>query len=189
MTRVCDGSLLPRADRDAVYLLRTFGTAAHEIWNVTIPESPNLIKRLPGLRDTHKSWRECETGTAYLVSGVPGWRARRMTEVYDLTFIVGRRTRELGLRLALGGSQGSIIVAVVRQIVLILGLGAVAGVAGSLVVIRAVITTIVESAHSGANLPIALAAWLLIGVSAVLAALVPALRGARLDLSAAQHCE
>ena len=112
-----------------------------------------------------------------------------MTEVYDLTFIVGRRTRELGLRLALGASQGSIIVAVVRQIVLILGLGAVAGVAGSLVVIRAVITTIVESAHSGANLPIALAAWLLIAVSAVLAALVPALRGARLDPSAALHCE
>jgi hypothetical protein len=85
MTRVCDGSLLPRADRDAVYLLRTFGTEAHEIWNVTIPESPKLIKRLSGLRDTHKSWWECETGIAYLVSGVPGWRARRMTEVYDLS--------------------------------------------------------------------------------------------------------
>src|SRR6266699_3068211 len=60
MTRVCDGSMLPRADRSAVYLLRTFGTEAHEIWNVTVPESPKLIKRLPGLRDTHKSWWECE---------------------------------------------------------------------------------------------------------------------------------
>jgi hypothetical protein len=85
MTRVCDGSMLPRADRHAVYLLRTFGTEAHEIWNVTVPESPQLIKRLPGLRDTHKSWWECETGIAYLVSGVPGWRARRMTQVYDLS--------------------------------------------------------------------------------------------------------
>ena len=82
MTRVCDGSMLPRADRSAVYLLRTFGTEAHEIWNVTVPESPKLIKRLPGLRDTHKSWWECDTGIAYLVSGVPGWRARRMTQVY-----------------------------------------------------------------------------------------------------------
>ena len=63
----------------------TFGAEAHEIWNVTAPESPRLIKRLPGLRDTHKSWWECETGIAYLVSGVPGWRARRMTQVYDLS--------------------------------------------------------------------------------------------------------
>src|SRR5262245_3683423 len=85
MARVCDGSVLPRADRNAVYLLRTFGTEAHEIWNVTAPESPTLIKRLTGLRDTHKSWWECETGIAYLVSGAPGWRARRMTQVYDLS--------------------------------------------------------------------------------------------------------
>ena len=85
MARVCDGSVLPRADRNAVYLLRTFGGEAHEIWDVTTPESPQLIKRLPGLRDTHKSWWECETGIAYLVSGVPGWRARRMTQVYDLS--------------------------------------------------------------------------------------------------------
>src|SRR6266566_8199920 len=84
MTRVCDGSMLPRADRSAVYLLRTFGTEAHEIWNVTVPESPRLIKRLPGLRDTHKSWWECDTGIAYLVSGVPGWRSR-VAEVYDLS--------------------------------------------------------------------------------------------------------
>jgi hypothetical protein len=85
MARVCDGSVLPRADRSMVYLLRTFGGEAHEIWNVTVPESPKLIRRLPGLRDTHKSWWECETGIAYLVSGVPGWRARRMTQVYDLS--------------------------------------------------------------------------------------------------------
>src|SRR5262245_46694152 len=85
MARVCDGSVLPRGNRSAVYLLRTFGTEAHEIWNVTAPESPALVTRLPNLRDTHKSWWECETGIAYLVSGAPGWRARRMTQVYDLS--------------------------------------------------------------------------------------------------------
>jgi len=35
-------------------------------------------------RDTHKSWWECDTGIAYVVSGLPGWRAKRMTEIYDL---------------------------------------------------------------------------------------------------------
>ena len=29
-----------------------------------------------GLKGTHKNWWECDTGIAYLVSGVPGWRVR-----------------------------------------------------------------------------------------------------------------
>ncbi len=37
-----------------------------------------------GLHGTHKNWWECDTGIAYLVSGVPGWRTSRMTQVFDL---------------------------------------------------------------------------------------------------------
>ena len=85
MVRVCDGSKLPRGDRQAVYMLRTFGSEAHEIWNVADPANPVLVTRLAGLEDTHKSWWECDTGIAYLVSGVPGWRVKRMTQVYDLS--------------------------------------------------------------------------------------------------------
>jgi hypothetical protein len=85
MVRLCDGSPLPRADRSAVYMLRTFGGEAHEIWNVADPANPVLITRLGGLKDTHKSWWECDTGIAYLVSGAPDWRTKRMTQVYDLS--------------------------------------------------------------------------------------------------------
>jgi hypothetical protein len=85
MVRVCDGKLLPKADAGAVYMLRTFGNQAHEIWNTTDPSAPKLITRLTGLKGTHKNWWECDTGIAYLVSGVPGWRVPRMTEVYDLS--------------------------------------------------------------------------------------------------------
>jgi hypothetical protein len=84
MARVCDGATLPRGDKSAVYLLRAVGSAAHEIWNVADPANPTLVTRLEGLRDTHKSWWECDTGIAYLVSGAPGWRVARMTQVYDL---------------------------------------------------------------------------------------------------------
>jgi len=84
MVRVCDGSSLPRADKSAVYLLRTFGGEAHEIWNVADPANPVLVTRLDGLKDTHKSWWECDTGIAYLVSGAPDWRTKRMTQIYDL---------------------------------------------------------------------------------------------------------
>jgi hypothetical protein len=85
MVRVCDGKLLPKGDPAAVYMLRTFGNKAHEIWNTADPVRPKLVTRLDGLRGTHKNWWECDTGIAYLVSGVPGWRVDRMTEVYDLS--------------------------------------------------------------------------------------------------------
>ena len=86
MVRACDGGSLPKGDRSKTYLLRTFGGQGHEMWDVSRPESPALITRVSwDLKDTHKSWWECDTGIAYLVSGVPTWRMRRMTEVYDLS--------------------------------------------------------------------------------------------------------
>jgi len=62
-----------------------FGGKAHEIWDVTDPINPALLARLESGRDTHKNWWECDTGIAYLVSGIAGWRVRRMTQVYDLS--------------------------------------------------------------------------------------------------------
>jgi hypothetical protein len=86
MVRACDGRSLPKGDPNKTYLLRTFGGQGHEIWDVSKPESPSLITRVSwNLKDTHKSWWECDSGIAYLVSGVPAWRTRRMTEVFDLS--------------------------------------------------------------------------------------------------------
>jgi hypothetical protein len=85
MVRVCSGRDLPRADRGKVYLLRTYGHSAHEIWDVTLPSEPALVSVVAdGLNGTHKSWWECGTGVAYLVSGVPGWRTSRMTQIFDV---------------------------------------------------------------------------------------------------------
>ena len=109
MTRVCDGKDLPKGDPSAVYLLRTFGGAAHEIWNVADPANPKLIIRLEGLKDTHKSWWECNTGIAFLVSGAPNWRVRRMTEVYDLSDPAKPvKIREFGLPGQEPGSTGTV---------------------------------------------------------------------------------
>ena len=85
MTRVCDGRALPKGDANAVYLLRTFGGQAHEVWNVADPADPKLItpyrerqghaQELLGMRHRHR------------LSGVRsgGWRIRRMTDIYDLS--------------------------------------------------------------------------------------------------------
>lgn len=86
MVRVCNGRDLPKGERGKSYLLRSFGNVAHEIWDVTAPEQPVLLTTVvKGLKDTHKSWWECDTGIAYLVSGVSDWRVRRMIQIYDLS--------------------------------------------------------------------------------------------------------
>jgi len=109
MVRICDGKTLPKGDRNAVYMLRTFGGEAHEIWNVADPANPVLITRLGGLKDTHKSWWECETGIAFLVSGAPDWRTRRMTQVYDLSDPAHPvKIRDFGLPGQEPGSTGAV---------------------------------------------------------------------------------
>ena len=86
MVRACAGADLPRADKNKFYLLRSYGSSAHEVWDVTDPAKPSrLTVVVSGLRDTHKSWWECDTGIAYLVSGAPNWRAKRMAQIYDLS--------------------------------------------------------------------------------------------------------
>jgi hypothetical protein len=85
MVRVCDGKTLPKGDPSKVYLLRTFGNAAHQVWDVSRPETPVMISEIGGLHGTHKNWWECDTGIAYLVSGLHDWRVHRMTMVYDLS--------------------------------------------------------------------------------------------------------
>jgi len=106
---VCDGSALPKGDKSAVYMLRTFGGEAHEIWNVADPANPKLLTRLDGLKDTHKSWWECDTGIAYLVSGAPDWRTRRMTQIYDLSDPVHPvKIRDFGLPGQEPGATGQV---------------------------------------------------------------------------------
>lgn len=85
MVRVCNGRDLPKADRSKVYMLRSLGNVAHEVWDVTAPEKPVKVSTVVDkLKGTHKNWWECDTGIAYLVSGVPDWRSTRMTQVFDL---------------------------------------------------------------------------------------------------------
>jgi len=110
MTRVCDGRTLPKGDPGKVYLLRVFGGKGHQIYDVTDPASPQLIWQSQNeLKDTHKSWWECDTGIAYLVSGVPGWRVNRMTEVYDMSDPAHlTKVRDFGLPGQEPGSTGPV---------------------------------------------------------------------------------
>jgi hypothetical protein len=110
MVRVCAGSTLPKADRNKVYMLRTFGTKGHEIWDVTDVANPVRLASIGGnYQDTHKSWWECDSGIALIVSAVPGWRTKRMTEVYDLSDPAKPvKIRDFGLPGQEPGSTGTV---------------------------------------------------------------------------------
>jgi len=110
MVRLCDGATLPKADKSKVYLLRTLGNSAHEVWDVTDPSKPSIVSTVSkGLGGTHKNWWECDTGTAYLVSGLPGWRTHRMTEIYDLADPARpRHIRNFGLVGQQPGARGPV---------------------------------------------------------------------------------
>jgi hypothetical protein len=110
MVRVCDGITLPNADRAKTYMLRVFGGKAHEVWDVTDPANPTLLTRIgEGLKDTHKNWWECDSGIAYLVSGAPGWRTRRMMQVYDLSDPANpKHIRDFGLAGQEPGATGTV---------------------------------------------------------------------------------
>src|SRR5665213_1193269 len=110
MARVCDGKSLPKGDPNAVYLLRAVGSQGHEIWNVADPANPVLVNKIgETLKDTHKNFWECDTGIAYLVSGAPDWRTRRMTQVYDLSDPAHPvKIRDFGLPGQEPGSTGAV---------------------------------------------------------------------------------
>ncbi len=69
-----------------MYLLRANGNIGHQVWDVTDPSDPELVVDVvQGLQGTHKNFWECDTGIAYLVSGIPGWRTNRATQIFDLS--------------------------------------------------------------------------------------------------------
>jgi hypothetical protein len=61
MVRTCSGADLPRADENKFYLLRSYGSSAREIWDVTDPAKPSrvtvVLSGLRGLVDSHSGLR------------------------------------------------------------------------------------------------------------------------------------
>jgi hypothetical protein len=108
-----------------------------------------------------------------------------------LTYLVEQRTRELGVRIALGATRGDIVAAVLSQLVRPVGLGLILG--GCLTAALGgflLSTPAAEAIGETVRLfdPIAYAASLLcIAAACVVAALGPALRAGRIDPVAAMR--
>jgi predicted permease len=104
-----------------------------------------------------------------------------------LAFSVSARTREFGVRLAVGSAPRHLLVRVLREGVLIAAIGIAAGAAGGYALAR-VAERFFEDVQLPGALPVMGAAAVLIG-AAVVASLIPAARAARVDVMQALRSE
>jgi ABC-type antimicrobial peptide transport system permease subunit len=103
-----------------------------------------------------------------------------LTGLYGvLSYAVAQRTREIGIRSALGSTRRNIVGLVTRDALKLVGAGVVLGLVGGLLVTR-----LMESMLYGTS-PLDLSTWLLAVLlmiaAAMAAALIPARRASRVD--------
>src|SRR5262245_1891056 len=97
-----------------------------------------------------------------------------------LAFSVSARTREFGIRLAVGSAPRHLLTGVLREGALIAGVGVVVGTIGGLALSRFA-GSFIQDVHLPGTLTMIAAASILV-VAAMLASLVPAARAARVDV-------
>jgi predicted permease len=96
-----------------------------------------------------------------------------------LSYSVVRRTKEIGIRLALGAPRGSVVWFIIRQITLVVAVGLAAGLAGGLALARVVAALLYQVKPSDFwSLALPLASLLAV---ATIAALGPAIHASRVD--------
>jgi len=104
-----------------------------------------------------------------------------------LAFSVSGRTREFGVRMAIGSQPGAILSGVLREGAVMAVLGIVAGAAGGYALAR-VVASFVEKVTLPGALPIVVSAVILL-VAAIVASLLPAAKAARVDVMQALRSE
>jgi ABC-type antimicrobial peptide transport system permease subunit len=96
-----------------------------------------------------------------------------------MAFVVERRTRELGVRMALGAQQGAIVWLVMREVLLLLGIGLAIGIPSAYLLSRFVSSQLfgVQAADEWT----AVTAGVVLGVVAIAAGFMPARRASAID--------
>jgi predicted permease len=108
-----------------------------------------------------------------------------------MSYTVARRTNEIGIRMALGARRGNILGMVLREVLLLVGIGVALGIAGSFATARlaeAMVSGLLFGLKINDATVIMFAAVLLVAV-ATFAGLVPARRASHVDSTVALRYE
>jgi putative ABC transport system permease protein len=104
-----------------------------------------------------------------------------------VSYSVSRQTREIGIRVALGASRGSVFGLIFRQVIIVASVGIILGLTGSLA-LRRLIATQLFGVSAADPITYSLVSILLTLV-ALVACYVPARRATRVDPMVALRCE
>jgi ABC-type antimicrobial peptide transport system permease subunit len=96
-----------------------------------------------------------------------------------LSYAVTQRTREIGIRISLGASQGRVLAEVLRQGALLIAVGSAIGIGGAFAAGK-ILNTLLHEVKPG-DPYILVATTALLAVVALIACYIPARRAARLD--------
>jgi putative ABC transport system permease protein len=111
-----------------------------------------------------------------------------MAGVYGvMAYVVGQRSNEIGLRMALGASQGDVLRMVLRQALTLTGIGVAIGVAGAMVATR-LLTSFLFNVKPGDPLTYVGVA-ILLALVAIAASYLPARQATKVDPLAALRQE
>ena len=104
-----------------------------------------------------------------------------------MSYVVAQRTREVGIRMALGADHGRVIWLVMREVLILVAVGVVVGVTASLTLTRVLQSQLFGlTPHDPLTLSSSIAA---LAIVACTAGYIPALRASRLDPMAALRYE
>jgi ABC-type antimicrobial peptide transport system permease subunit len=103
-----------------------------------------------------------------------------------MSYLVAQRTREVGIRIALGATPRQIVQLIVGRGALLVGSGIVAGSAASMALQRVMSTLLFQVSILDTAIIVAIA---ILGATGVMACYIPALRAARVDPLVALRAE
>jgi hypothetical protein len=177
------GRLFVRAVGDPYALVPAVTRAVREI------SADQPVERGATLEDVRAEVLSPERLNAFVFSGFAG--IALLIAVVGvagvLAFSVSARTREFGVRLAVGSTPRRLLAGVVTEGVAIASIGIAAGAAGGYALARAAASAVQHVEMPGV-LPVAGAAAVLIG-AAIVASLMPAARASRVDVVQALRSE
>jgi ABC-type antimicrobial peptide transport system permease subunit len=102
------------------------------------------------------------------------------TGIYGvLSYLVAQRTREIGIRIALGATAGAVLSLILKRGAILILIGTAAGLAGAIALTR-LIKTLLFGVSATDPATFALVALLLVGV-ALIAGYIPARRATKVD--------